>query len=250
MNCDYIKNKRQAIPVVLLGVSVLLGVLTLVKVAGFFVASARAQSLVKKAVAQNRMDPNDVAEHLAEAKAIADGLKKKNLFAPPEPKRSPVSVVSGILGDEALINGKWYKAGDSVGDAKVVAIEPTRVRIEWDAKEETFAPIGAASSDGIRTTHPTGGPVNYEREKQKKMAGGHKYPKPKASVTLAEKKQLVRTVAALSEKLRAKSVKERKRALEEQKEHVRKLSNSMSKKQQQRLKMVKQAEVKKRRQTK
>ncbi|MCK4291606.1 MAG: hypothetical protein KAY65_00300 [Planctomycetes bacterium] len=250
MNSDYIKNKRQAIPVVLLGVSVLLGVLTVVKVAGFFVTSARAQSLVKKAVAQNRMDPNDVAEHLAEAKAIADGLKKKNLFAPPEPKRNPVSVVSGILGDEVLINGKWYKAGDSVGDAKVVAIEPTRVRIEWDAKEETFAPISAASSDGIRTTHPRGGPVNYEREKQKKMAAGHKYPKAKPSVTLAEKKQLVRTVATLSEKLRAKSVKERKKALEEQKQYVKKLSNSMRKKEQQQLKMVKQADVKKRRQTK
>jgi len=30
----------------------------------------------------------------------------------------------GIFGDEALINGKWYKAGDKVADAKILAVNP------------------------------------------------------------------------------------------------------------------------------
>jgi hypothetical protein len=85
-------------------------------------------------------------KYFVESKAIADELKKKNLFVPPKPKKHPVSQVAGILGDEVLINGKWYKVGDKVGDAKIVAIEPTLVKIEWEGKEKVFAPISAASA--------------------------------------------------------------------------------------------------------
>jgi len=52
------------------------------------------------------------------------------------------------LGDEALINGKWYKIGDMVADAKIVAIEPAQVRIEWEGSEKSFAPIDASSPAG------------------------------------------------------------------------------------------------------
>ena len=66
------------------------------------------------------------------------------MFAPPPPKQHPVKEVWGIFGDEVLIKNKWYKVGDTVGDAKVVAIGPTSVKIEWDGKEKVFAPIDAA----------------------------------------------------------------------------------------------------------
>jgi hypothetical protein len=92
------------------------------------------------------MDPNDVAKHMAKGKATADGLKKKNLFAPPPPKRHPVTAVAGIFGNEVLINGNWYKVGDKIGDAKIVAIESTLVKIEWDGKVTTFAPISAITA--------------------------------------------------------------------------------------------------------
>lgn len=147
MKLDYLKEKGHLVPFALLGVSALLAVLTLVKVVDFFVTSSRAGSLVRKAVEQSKSD-DDVEKHLAKGKAMVDELKMRNLFVPRPPRRNPVSVVLGILGDEALINGKWYKAGDSVGDAKVVAIEPTRVRIEWDGKETVFAPITAAVASG------------------------------------------------------------------------------------------------------
>jgi len=164
---NYLKEKKESVSVVLLGVSVLFGIMILVKVRGFFVTSAWAEEVVKRAVAQSKPDANDAKEHLAESKAIADELKKKNLFAPPTPKKHPVNQVLGIMGSEALINGKWYKAGDNVGDAKIVAIEPALVRIEWDGREKTFAPMQAAGPGGPRR----GGPEMASRTEGGPRAG-------------------------------------------------------------------------------
>jgi hypothetical protein len=58
-------------------------------------------------------------------------------------KQHPISYVSAIMGNEVCINEQWYKLGDVVKDAKIVAIEPTQVRIEWEGQEKTFAPIDA-----------------------------------------------------------------------------------------------------------
>jgi hypothetical protein len=144
MQHNYLKDKFVAI--LLLGISVVLGIMIVVKVRGFFAASARAENAVKSVVAQTKPDANDVEKVLAKSKTIADELKKKNLFVPPAPKKHPVSQVSGILGNEVLIKGKWYKAGDKIGDAKIVAIESTHVKIEWQGKEKVFAPLSAISA--------------------------------------------------------------------------------------------------------
>jgi len=147
MKLDYIKHikqKRELLSIVLFSTSVLFAVLILIKVTGFFTASAKAENLVQRGIANGQLDPKEVEKHLAESKAIADELKKNNLFAPPPPKQHPVKQVSGIFGDEVLINGKWYKAGDKVGDAKIVAIEPTQVKIKWDGKEKVFDPFSGA----------------------------------------------------------------------------------------------------------
>ena len=151
MKPDYLNNnhpnkKRDIISVGLLGVSAFMGVLILIKVTTFFAAPARAENSVKRAVALSKPNVEEVEKHLAKSKAIADVLKKKNLFAPPPPKQHPVKQVSGILGDEVLINGKWYKVGDKMGDAIIVAVEPTLVRIEWEGSEKVFAPISAVSA--------------------------------------------------------------------------------------------------------
>ena len=53
----------------------------------------------------------------------------------------------GILGREALIGDKWYKVGDSVGEAKIVAIEPTKVKVVWNGQEKEFSPIGSSGGD-------------------------------------------------------------------------------------------------------
>ena len=140
---DHLKNKKELVPTVLLGFSVLCGILILVKVTGFFVASARAESVVKRAIEQNKADPNNIEKQLASSAAITDELKKNNLFAPPPAKQHPVKEVSGIFGNQVLIKNKWYNVGDTVGDAKIVAIGPTSVTIAWDGKEKSFFPIQA-----------------------------------------------------------------------------------------------------------
>ncbi len=161
---NHTKNKKEIISVGLLGISAFMLVLILIKVMGFFTAPARAENSVKRAVALSKPDANDMEKYLAKSKAIANVLKKKNLFAPPPPKQHPVKEVFGILGDEVLIKDKWYKVGDTIGDANIVAIEPTQVRITWNGTEKVFLPIDAASSSRPGPPKP-GGPVAKAGEK-------------------------------------------------------------------------------------
>src|SRR4030042_3742678 len=144
---EHWKNKKELVPTVLLGVSVLCGILILVKVTSFFMASARADSVVKRAIRQNQTDPNNMNKQLASSAAIKYELKKNNLFAPPQAKQHPVKEVSGIFGDQVLIKDKWYNVGDKIADAKIVAIGPTSVTIMWDGREKSFLPIQAAIAE-------------------------------------------------------------------------------------------------------
>jgi hypothetical protein len=137
------KKKEELIPTILLGISVLFGILILLKITGFFMASAKAKSIVKQAVEQNSPDPKTIEKQLANSAAITEELKKNNLFAPPPAKQNPVKEVSGIFGDQVLIQNKWYSVGDTIKDAKIVAIGATSVTIAWDGKEKTFLPIEA-----------------------------------------------------------------------------------------------------------
>ena len=155
---NHTKNNKEIVSVGLLGVSAVMVVLIVIKVTGFLAAPARAERSVRRAVALSKPDANDMEKYLAKSGAIAGELKKNNLFAPPPPKQHPVKQVSGILGDEALINGKWYKAGDRVGDANIVAIEPAQVKIAWNGTEKVFLPIEAASSSSPGPSRP-GGPA-------------------------------------------------------------------------------------------
>lgn len=146
MKLDKLRQNKHLIPYVLLGVAALLAILALVKVGDFFATSARARSIATKAAALDKSDPNLLQANLAGLKDIADALKKRNLFVPPEPRRHPVNEVFGILGSEAFINDGWRKVGEMIGDARVVAIEPTQVKIEWDGQTKYFAPLTAAGS--------------------------------------------------------------------------------------------------------
>ncbi len=132
----------------LLAVAVLLGALAFYRVTEFLVATAQAKLAAGEAMAASQAEPNGVETHLAAMKSVAETLKKENLFVPPPPKQNPVREVVGILGSEALINNKWYKVGDHVGDAEIVAIEPTKVKVSWNGKEEEFAPLGAGGGPG------------------------------------------------------------------------------------------------------
>jgi len=96
---EYLKDRKELIPTVMLAVSVLSAVLILVKVTKFYVASARAENAVRRALEQSKPDPRNVQKELARLKPIADNLKKENLFSPPPPKENPVKEVWGILGE-------------------------------------------------------------------------------------------------------------------------------------------------------
>lgn len=131
---------------VLTAVTLLLGALCFLRVAGFLAATAEVRAMAARVESRGRQagDPKDLSKLLASGKVSAEELKKKNLFVVTPPRQHPVREVLGILGDEALIDGRWCKVGDSVGDAKIVAIGPTKIKVAWDGKEKEFSPISAS----------------------------------------------------------------------------------------------------------
>ncbi len=144
---------KRTLSTALLVAAVVAFILTLIKVTSYLEASARAQNLVKKATAKDEPIPKDPGQAAAASWAVAEQLKKSNLFSPPVPPRHPVTSVLGILGNEALIGDRWYKAGDSIADAKVVAVEPTQVRVQWQGQETVFVPMeteGQPAAGGSR----------------------------------------------------------------------------------------------------
>jgi len=224
MQDNYLKDKL--VIIVLLGVSAFLGIMILVKVRGFFLASAWAENAIKGAVAQTKPDANNVEKYLAKFKTIADELKKKNLFAPPPPTKHPVSQVSGILGDEVLIDGKWYKVGDKIGDAKIVAIESTHVRIEWEGKLKIFAPISAASApEPEKVIEET---VVKEKTEPKMIAAPvEKSVEEKVAVTPTEADPLAWMGVELSPKVRKMLLQHWNKGSDEEKEKAKEEWNKM-----------------------
>jgi len=152
MNGEFHQNRTESVSRGLLAVAALLAALTLLRVAGFVTASSQARAIAAS-VDSNARPLHDVGKLLAPARTCADELKKRNLFVVIPPKENPVGEVLGILGDEALINGQWYGVGDSVGDAKILAIDSTKVRIVWEGQEKEFSPI--ASSGGPEPSEPS-----------------------------------------------------------------------------------------------
>ena len=154
MKLDHLKEKKELAATAMLVVAVLSAVLITVRVRGFFVASANAQNAVEQTIDQNKPDAKNLTAQMGKFKKVADALKKQNLFSPPPPRQNPVKAVMGIFGDEALINGKWYEVGDKVADAKILAVAPTAVTVEWDGKKKVFNPIDGGSSGPGGSSRP------------------------------------------------------------------------------------------------
>lgn len=187
MRIEFRKNATEPPAKILFGVAVLLGALTLLKVAAFLVTSQEAQGTTATAMSSNDADPNNPGEPAAQAKASIEQLKKKNLFVSEPAKQHPVREVAGILGSEALIDGKWYKAGDSVADAKILSIEATKVRIAWDGQEKDFAPIGADGSGGRSgRPGPRAGKTGSTEGPQMVVTGARRGPMREGSPLLSQ----------------------------------------------------------------
>ena len=140
MNMDYVKSGMWYGSRALFVASVVLVALTVTKVSGYMTSSGQITKAVKTAKAQNGNDEETVKTLLAKGREAADGLKKKNMFAPPPPKPNP-PVCFGIIGSSAIINGKEYKAGDKVGAAEIISVGTKEVVIKWDDKEMKLIPF-------------------------------------------------------------------------------------------------------------
>jgi hypothetical protein len=217
-----VDKNRDRISLALGAAAVLLGAWACAKVAGFYVQRGLMQSVLT--VEKRQRDPNGLKDSLGAAKKTADTLKQNNLFVKTPPKTNPVRQVDGILGDEAFISGKWYKVGDKIADAKIVAIGATKVEIEWDGKKTSFAPMAAASA-GPPTPPPTAGPPKPEAARSA--------PKPpevkaaKAEAPAVEDDPLAWMGIKLSAKARAKLLEEWNKASPEDKEKGKQMWNSL-----------------------
>jgi hypothetical protein len=228
MNMDYLNKNRHLAGPVLLGVSVVLAALTAAKLWDYHSASANAQSIIAKAVDQDKADPNVLEENLAGCKEIAEALKKNNLFMPPPKKPGhPVSAVQGIMGNEVLINNKWYKVGDKISDAEVVSIEATLVKIKWNGKEKTFAPISAIVAAAPK---PAVKAADEPKVKKKPKKPDAKPKKDKAVVEIAsgEKDPLAWMGVDLPPRLRAMMMEQWNNASEEEKQQGMEQWNKLS----------------------
>lgn len=138
----------------LLSIAALLGAVVLYQVAQYDVITAEVQQTAAAAMTVRPTQAGEKAEREGPSKSLAAKLKEKNLFMPPKPETHPVQKVEGILGHEALINGKWYEAGDKVGEAEVLVVAATYVKVSWNGQEKEFAPNGSEDGPG----RPSGGP--------------------------------------------------------------------------------------------
>jgi hypothetical protein len=213
---------------VLAAAAVLLGASAFGKVTGFYVQRGRMQGVLP--AAQGTRDPNRLKQCLGEARKTADLLKQKNLFVQTPPKQHPVKQVEGILGHETLIAGKWYKVGDTIGDAKIVAIAATQVEVEWDGKKTVLSPI--ASTGGGPAGPPPGAGPRLERGPQPPKtpeARAAKVPAPAP----ADEDPLAWMGVKLSPKLRAIFLEKWNNASPEEKEKGKAEWNKMSDEQKQ-----------------
>jgi len=138
---NYILGKKEFISMMFFWFSVVLAVIILINTAGLFITSVSVAGAAKDALVPRKLDASQMEKYLVKFKTTAGALKKKNLFV-----SNPPPIVTGILGNEALIDNNWHKVGDIVGDAKVIAIEPARVRLEFEGKELVLAPIESAGA--------------------------------------------------------------------------------------------------------
>ncbi|MFC1783969.1 RHS repeat domain-containing protein [Planctomycetota bacterium] len=105
----------------------------------------RGSLITAETLDQIRPDAKTTQQYLGQYRRAADQLARNNSFVPPtEPK--PPGDCTAIFGDEAFIGGRWVKAGDTLGDAKVLDVGPTAVTLQWEGKRITRSPVLVATN--------------------------------------------------------------------------------------------------------
>ena len=144
MHWEKPKNKSELAVLGLRATAIALLIIIIIEILGGLLGGSYVPRTIKAALTAGTEDPNDLTAHLTRQKEAAELLKQKNMFVP-TPKPSPPTV-SGILGDAALVNGKWCRAGETAGDVKIITIGAVDVKIEWQGKEITIAPVKTPST--------------------------------------------------------------------------------------------------------
>ena len=224
-----INQTTKHIPFILLAASLLIAATMAVKVLAYTTYSKTIPAKIANAVDAANSKDKDTKTYSANYTDIAGELKKQSVFAPPPPgKKNPVKTVDGILGNCALIGGKFYKAGDKIGDAELISIEPTHIVIKFDGKEIRLAPLAKPtkhkasekktekSKDAQKPAQKTATPLQQET------------PVAEQVETTAEDDPFAWMGVKLSPALRAKLLGQWNTLTDEQKEEAKKQWNDMS----------------------
>lgn len=144
------KNPIRFLPRVLILMSLMLAAVTCAKAIKYKIETDGLPSKIKSALGSSGQNEEEIKKLQERFKMAAGKLKEKSIFSPPKPgKSNPVKKVLAILGDEALINNKWYKAGDSIGDAKLILVGFAEIVVEWNGKETKLSPIAAPTKYAV-----------------------------------------------------------------------------------------------------
>jgi hypothetical protein len=165
---------------------------------------------------QTEPNESDLKACLAKDQEVIDAMIVETLLAKAPPKTNPVTEVD-IIGQEVLVNGKLYRVGDTVDDAKIMAIAARNVTVQWNGTSTRFSPINGQEqaggsrepsrrprrfSPGSSTTkkRPKRGEARLARVKPPR--GGKRVPTP-------DEKERVKKAASAERKATKKLEKER-----------------------------------------
>ena len=225
------KKSARHIPAVLLVVSLYLAVVMALKVMAFATASTTISARIANAVDSANCKDEELKTYTVKYTDLAGELKDKSVFAPPPAKKSnPVKQVAGIFGDEALINGKFYKVGGKIGEAELIEIRTTYVVVKFDGKETKLAPIARATEYKTPVKKPES---KKKKEPVKKIVASVEEETEQAeeTETTVDEDEFAWVGVKLSPAMKAKFLEQWNKMTDEQKEMGKKQWSRMSQEQ-------------------
>ena len=118
-----------------------------VSAAGFSLRTGRVEGRVADAIKAYQSLDKLAKDAAAASATVPEDMKKRNLFAPPG-KKPGLPTCTGLLGDKAFIDGKWYKAGDTAGGVKIVSVGAKDVTVLLEGVEKKLVPFDVAVEYG------------------------------------------------------------------------------------------------------
>jgi uncharacterized membrane protein YgcG len=123
----------------LMGIMIVLGGLLLMKATTVIVYAKTSKTKVVSAFETAKKNSNAMELYRKRSADEVNKVMEKNPFAPEAQKPQP-PLLAGVMGDEVLVNGQWYKVGQEVSGAKILKIDPTFVMIDFGGKQQVLTP--------------------------------------------------------------------------------------------------------------